>query len=224
MEETYKICSTCKIEKNINEFHSYINSKDGHTHRCKKCVSRKNNVPSDVKKCKSCNFVKQLEEFTKRKNGKFGRNSICKKCQNNKLIEYRKNNIVRIRSVKNKWRNEKRKNDPIFKLICNMRSRMYDFLLGRKIRKNNLTFEIIGCSPIELKKHLENQFPDGMNWENYGKWHIDHIRPCSSFDFSIPEEQFKCFNYKNLQPLWAKDNFAKSDKIEGSDDLLNFSV
>ena len=212
MEETYKICSTCKIEKNINEFHSYINSKDGHTHRCKKCVSRKNNVPSDVKKCKSCNFVKQLEEFTKRKNGKFGRNSICKKCQNNKLIEYRKNNIVRIRSVKNKWRNEKRKNDPIFKLICNMRSRMYDFLLGRKIRKNNLTFEIIGCSPIELKKHLENQFTDGMNWENYGYygWHVDHKIP---LDFGKYESDIlKLFHYENLQPMWWFDNFSKGKK------------
>ena len=53
-----------------------------------------------------------------------------------------------------------------------------------------------------------------MNWLNYGRhgWHVDHIRPCASFDLSKPSEQKKCFNYKNLQPLWEEDNLAKSDK------------
>ncbi len=52
-----------------------------------------------------------------------------------------------------------------------------------------------------------------MSWENYGKWHVDHILPCASFDLGKPEEQFKCFNYKNLQPLWATDNLKKQAKI-----------
>lgn len=60
---------------------------------------------------------------------------------------------------------------------------------------------------------LEQQFTEGMTWENYGEWHVDHIRPCVSFDLSIPEQQQECFHYTNLQPLWAKDNLQKSDKI-----------
>ena len=54
-----------------------------------------------------------------------------------------------------------------------------------------------------------------MTWENFmkGEIHIDHIRPCSSFNLSDTEEQRKCFNYKNLQPLWAVDNLRKADKI-----------
>jgi len=54
-----------------------------------------------------------------------------------------------------------------------------------------------------------------MSFSNYGKWHIDHIIPCARFDLRKPNEQKKCFNYKNLQPLWAFDNLSKNDKILG---------
>jgi desulfoferrodoxin (superoxide reductase-like protein) len=62
---------------------------------------------------------------------------------------------------------------------------------------------------------LEKQFKLGMNWDNYGRsgWHIDHIKPCASFDLTKKEEQLKCFHYTNLQPLWARENLIKSDKI-----------
>jgi hypothetical protein len=53
-----------------------------------------------------------------------------------------------------------------------------------------------------------------MTLDNYGEWHVDHIRPCSSFDLSIPSEQEKCFHFSNLQPLWAIDNLRKSDKYD----------
>jgi len=75
--------------------------------------------------------------------------------------------------------------------------------------------ELIGCSVEVLWSHIESQFTTGMTKENYGVhgWHIDHIIPCDSFDFSDPEQQKQCFHYTNLQPLWAKDNIAKSNKI-----------
>jgi hypothetical protein len=52
-----------------------------------------------------------------------------------------------------------------------------------------------------------------MKWDNYGEWHIDHIKTCASFDLSKSEEQHNCFHYSNLQPLWAIDNFRKHDKF-----------
>jgi len=85
--------------------------------------------------------------------------------------------------------------------------------------KSKKTKELLGCTVEELKRYLSNKFVDNMSFENYGKWHIDHIIPCASFDFSKPEEQAKCFHYTNLQPLWAIDNIKKGAKYDGSNEV-----
>lgn len=73
--------------------------------------------------------------------------------------------------------------------------------------------ELLGCTADEYKSHIENLFTEGMSWDNYGEWHIDHKKPCASFDLSDPNQQEECFNYKNTQPLWAADNYKKGAKI-----------
>ena len=77
------------------------------------------------------------------------------------------------------------------------------------------TFELIGCTIAELKTYLEKQFEIDMHWKNHSikGWHIDHIKPCASFDLTDPEQQKACFHFSNLQPLWAKDNYSKGSKI-----------
>lgn len=75
------------------------------------------------------------------------------------------------------------------------------------------TMALIGCSIEHLKDHLEDQFVEGMSWENMGKWHIDHIIPSSRFDLFDPIQQKLCFNWTNLQPLWAVENLQKRDKL-----------
>ena len=79
------------------------------------------------------------------------------------------------------------------------------------INIKNKTFDIVVCSPVELKKYLESKFVEGMTWETQGKWHIDHIIPVSSV--KTEEYIYKLYHYTNLQPLWSKDNLRKSDKI-----------
>jgi hypothetical protein len=82
------------------------------------------------------------------------------------------------------------------------------------ICKSARTMKLVGCSIEELKNYLKKQFVAGMSWKNHGKWHVDHIRPCITFDLSKPNEQRKCFHYTNLQPLWAIDNLEKKDKFQ----------
>jgi hypothetical protein len=74
---------------------------------------------------------------------------------------------------------------------------------------------LVGCSMEELRRHLEALWQPGMSWDNYGLkgWVIDHILPCASFDLTDPEQQYKCFHYTNLQPLWSVDNMTKGARI-----------
>ena len=99
---------------------------------------------------------------------------------------------------------------PRYVLENNIRSRLHQAMTG--YRKSAKTLVLLGCSIPELKAHLERQFLPGMTWANRSAWHIDHIRPCSSFDLLDPEQQRCCFHFSNLQPLWAADNLRKSDK------------
>jgi hypothetical protein len=94
----------------------------------------------------------------------------------------------------------------------NLRNRINLALNG--ISKSASTQELLGCSFDVFIQHLESQFKNGMSWGNRGRtgWHIDHIRPCASFDLSDPEQQRECFHYSNLQPLWAVDNIRKGSR------------
>lgn len=86
------------------------------------------------------------------------------------------------------------------------------FHVGSKSKRAQ---ELIGCTIVELRLHLEKQFRPGMTWDNhnYHGWHIDHIKPLAYFDLSDPEQQNQAFHYSNLQPLWAKENISKRDKV-----------
>lgn len=126
-------------------------------------------------------------------------------------VEYRKKpgNKKKFNEYFSKWINKKLKEDPHFKLKLNLSHRINLALKTKGVSKSKRTRELIGCTVSELWQHLEKQFQPGMTKENYGKWHIDHIKPCALFDLTKEEEQIKCFHYTNLQPLWAIDNIRK---------------
>lgn len=129
--------------------------------------------------------------------------------------KYREKNKDKILVYCNEYRKTRRKEDIGYRILLNLRARLHKALEGKF--KETTTRDFIGCSIPELKEHLEKQFKGEMSWENYGYkgWHIDHIKPCSWFDLTKPEEQRKCFHYTNLQPLWCTENLSKNHRYEG---------
>ena len=99
------------------------------------------------------------------------------------------------------------------RLAHNLRARLRDSLKNNY--KSGSAVKNLGCSLKELKAYLESKFQEGMCWDNWNinGWHIDHIKPLSSFDLSNKDQLLKACHYTNLQPLWAKDNLIKGDKI-----------
>jgi len=129
----------------------------------------------------------------------------------NVINKYNKQYFQDNKEGRNAYQRMKKKKNLSFRLRCLLNSRIWFAL--KKYKKSKSTTQLVGCSLDYLKDYLESQFDDEMSWSNYGAWHIDHIKPCASFDLSKPEEQQRCFHYSNLQPLWARDNWSKHSKI-----------
>jgi len=187
-----------------------------------------------IKQCSSCLRELNVSEFSPKKNYKYGVSSKCKECVASYLAEYGKKNRSKLSENQRQYRVQKadqfkeyynkpevkarlkawEKNNPHSKICRIIRERT------RKILRNALygkgigpISNLIGCTGRELVYHIESQFETGMNWDNRGEWHIDHIIPISSFNLLDPEQRAKASHYTNLRPLWAKDNKAKSDLL-----------
>lgn len=181
-----------------------------------------------TKKCNKCKEVKIINKFSKRSHSIDKLQSQCKeyyrkyyqkykikykryyKKYRNKALKYMKNYRQTYSKELNRYRREHMKININYRLSSYLRTRIYQTL--KNINKSNSTRKLVGCSIEFLKQYLEQQFTKGMNWENYGKWHVDHIKLCCQFDLSKVSEQKECFNYTNLRPLWAKDNLSRSKK------------
>jgi len=193
-----------------------------------KYFKKEYNYVTQSKVCSKCNERKKFKEYSKRKTGLFGLRSECKKCGAKLTKKWRKSNPKKYkkqykkgnkrrfqkeeyREYRKKYCYKKYHNDIQHKLKQNIRNRINSALNGTKKMYNSK--EILGCTIKEFKEHLEEQFEEGMNWDNWSihGWHIDHIKPCASFDLTDSEQQKECFHYTNTQPLWAKDNLAKHD-------------
>ena len=110
-----------------------------------------------------------------------------------------------------KYEKQRKDNDPLFKLTKNLRSLISGSFKRKGYKKGSKTEQILGCSFLDFKEYIEEQFTQGMNWANYGQWHIDHIIPISVAE---NEAQILILNrYQNLRPLWADENLSKSDSV-----------
>ena len=192
-----KICTSCNIEKNTTDFRKKKKGKYGVSSKCKVCLS-------------------DLYKEYYNNNKKFKINSVKRYYDDNKekVLSYKKEYYIKNKEYIVKKSTErttkKRKNEPLFRLLCNLRRRTNYAFKNVNANKTKSTKDLLGCEFDLAKIHIENKFTKGMNWENYGKWHIDHIIPlCSAENES---ELKKLCHYTNLQPLWAEDNLSKGGK------------
>ena len=138
--------------------------------------------------------------------------------------EQNRKNFIKIYSKSEKCRKSVRKwqkkqpKDTNYNISNALRRSIIGALKRQQIRKHRKTEELLGTDRETARKHIESLFQPGMNWKNHGlghgKWHIDHIIPCASFDLKCPVQQLACCYYKNLQPLWAIDNIKKGAKLD----------
>lgn len=193
--EEIKVCTKCKEPKALCEFSKMSANPDGLRSQCKSCsaIYRKEN-PEKI--------AQHKRKY--RQNNKEKESAYWKK--------YRQENKEKIATYLKKYEQERRQNDPVFKLINNLRNRVGRVIKGKN--KSASTTILLGCHPDQAREHIESQFVDGMSWDNYGEWHVDHITPCAVFNMEDKEHQRQCFHYTNLQPLLAKDNLSKSYSVE----------
>jgi len=217
-----KKCSKCEVSKPLEQFPNDTKCSGGKRKTCKQCrlnpwVPQEN----EILECKICNEENHYTLFASKGNQK---PRECKKCVNERERNKRASNPEeynkRVRDMYQIYKDEinenrrktlqkRRDEDPKYRVMMALHCRLY---MAVKQKKGK-TMELTGCSKQELLDYLESKFSEGMTWENYGKWHIDHIRPCVSFNLQDSEEQKKCFHWTNLQPLWAVDNIRKGGKV-----------
>lgn len=209
-----KRCCTCKTQKPRSEFGLSSGTKDGLRKRCKLCnntanaASRAANPESSRASClkwQKANRDKANEKLRRFANSNPGYMAA-------KQREWREKNLERARE-RDREANRRRLKNHAYRIHATIGNGLRDNLKNK--RKGSRTFSILGYDRQDLLSHLERQFLPGMSWENFGKWHVDHIRPLASFSINgqdDPEVRI-AWALSNLRPLWATDNLKKSDKL-----------
>lgn len=208
-----RLCVDCKELIPIVLFNKDKSTKSGLMTRCKKCSNNR------TKEWRSKNIDKVLQ---------YGRDKYIKTREEriNYSKKYRAENPDKVKEYRNEYNRthkeelkekrkiycrDKYKTDVTYRIRHSMSHRFRDaVVLKQQGRSWN---EYVDYSVDDLLTHLEKQFVDGMSWDNYGEWHIDHRIPIASFDLTNVEQIKDCWSLSNLQPLWAIDNMKKKDKV-----------
>jgi hypothetical protein len=208
-----KKCSTCKTFKNRDTFSKNRRNSDGLDNRCKECVliaQRKRRATS-----------KGRAKMRKWARERYYRDKQNRPDLIQKKYAYRRQYGREHKEVLNAYSlayiNKRKKEDINFHLKDILRKRLWAAI--KHTKKISSAVKDLGCSIWKLKIYLQLKFhrnPENnqmMTWENYGQWHIDHIKPLASFDLTDRTQFLQACHYTNLQPLWAKQNLKKADKV-----------
>ena len=205
-----KKCSKCKVDKPLELFYKDAQKSDGLRSCCVPC--HKEDVSNKMKDGTYGSRIRAsaMRSYRKRMKNQHEHHRSTENAYRKERYdsdpEYRRKIILRSSEAKTK----RRKENPRFRAISNASRRIGNFLRYR----TNKYSHTLGCNLETVKGHIEAKFEPGMSWDNYGEWHIDHIFPVSiAYDLG-PDSFAKACHFTNLQPLWAKDNLEKSNKIK----------
>lgn len=151
-----------------------------------------------MKTCRRCKQTKTKDQFSR-----FTHQHTCKECRLFYTTQYdiRKNKKV---PLKVKKMTEQQR------IRSHIRSVVYNAL--KYTISPSLAEKYLGCSTVFAKEYIQSKFDNGMTWDNWGEWELDHIIPVNTFDLTVEVNTFAVSHYTNLQPLWKKDHIKKSSK------------
>ena len=204
-----KRCKKCSVDKSILCFNFSTDGKFQVSAECKQCL---NDYQKKYRQINSDKIAKKRKLYEHNNKDKIRYQRKLSYLKNKDKIstsykEWYKKNKSKNNEYHKQYIKKKRQDDVLFRIKCSLRARLSHFVKN----KNKSTLEYLGLSLDEYKEYLSKMFDKNMSWNNYGKWHIDHIVPLSSA--KNEKELIQLFHYTNTQPLWAKDNLQKSDKL-----------
>jgi hypothetical protein len=227
-----KKCSKCGEEKPSKEFHAHRKYKDGLNPICKDCRrgiahARYLKERDEILQKSKDYYRSNIESVRERHHVYWDTNKekIRKKAMEKYYANWPEERRIRDESIRRNWdkrlayerkyKAKKRAEDFSYKIHSNISRRLRESI-GKGSKKRITWEKILGYTVEDLMKHIESGFQPGMEWDNYGDWHIDHKVPISHHKLNGNDDHemiLKCWCLNNLQPLWAKDNLVKGDKM-----------
>jgi len=217
-----RMCSQCKIKKDLFKFSQNKHNKFNKGYICKKCfniyaksyrIKNRKKINKNARK-----YYQNHKEEIKKANRKYYQEHKEYRNQQDRIYyknhrEERKKYCKENRNKINKYENQKYHSDINFNIAMKLRARLRGVLKNK--HKYSSVIKMLGCSFKDFKNHFISKFTKGMTWKKFmqGKIHIDHITPLSSFDLSIEKNQYEACHFSNIQPLWASANLRKSKKV-----------
>lgn len=205
-----KKCTKCGTIKELDCFRQ-IKLKSGNMSyrgQCKECEKEYQKSEKGLMKSRDrCKKYYEKNKTKMRSRRKEYYKENAEECRKHRR-EYYKNN----KDAEKERRKEYRKNNVQLRIKENISRRLRSLV---RECKEKTTLEYLGCDIDFFKNYISTMFVEGMSWDNYGEWHLDHIKPCSHFDLTTQENIYKCFHYTNYSPKWAFDNLSKGDRFIG---------
>jgi DNA repair protein RadC len=211
-----KKCTKCGETKPLSQFYKCTGKKDGLYPSCKTCQTKALKLSHQKHREKKLDYGKKYRKENKEKLSKYYQKNQ-QKIKARSKIRYEKLKGTKIREYRQSYRPRKRelrairrKNDPLYRTSNSLRSSVLQAFKRINLQKREKTKVLLGAEFNIVKLHIERQFKKGMNWKNYGKWHIDHIIALANAKTEADLRDL-C-HYTNLRPMWAVDNIKKGKK------------